>query len=959
MEIARIESKPCLISDWFKLDLSFLSPKNAVKAYTKVKNQQNFGRDFLEKAASMHLKEVFDALDASPNGLTSEEAKTRLKKYGFNTLVEKKSRRFTYKLLSHFKDLFGILLLFASLLSAVSGLWQLSLIILGVVLLNIFFSIFQESRAEKAMQTLKHWMPEYAKVVRDGELQKVLVREIVPGDIIVLEAGDRVPADARLIAAFDLWTNNVPLTGESEPQPRNAKFTRAFDSAYLDSPNLVFMSTSVAKGKGKAVAFATGINTQFGKIAHLTQTIREEPSPLQKEIGNMAKYDFIIAVVVGTVFFSASVVLLKLDFYSSILFMIGVMVACVPEGLQVTVSSALAINVLKMVKQNVLVKRLSAVQTLGSVTVICTDKTGTITKGEMTVKKLWVKDYLVEISGIGYGPEGDFTLNGNALKEQDAEAVEKILEIAAMCNSAKIEPPSDRTPSWSVIGDPTDGALAVAALKYGINVQDALAEKPVIHIKPFDFTRKRMTTVHKLNDDVVIYTKGAPRNILSVCNKILVNSSAEELTQRNLKLAEAKIREFANEGLRVIAVAYRKLPKNKYSKNRNVEKDMIFVGLAAMRDPPRLEVKAAVEKAKHAGIKTVMITGDYGPTAQVIAREVGIVDAKCCNIVRGVDLDSIDDVAIVNAVKRDNVIFARVSPEQKLRIVDVVRESGEVVAVTGDGANDAPSLKEADIGVAMGASGTDVAREAADIVLLDDSYESIVTAVESGRAIYENIRKFIVYVFSHNWAELIPYMLYALLGLPLPLLAVQVLAIDLAIDVIPSLALSREPPEAGIMHEPPRSLKDRLFTAKVFLRSFYIGIIIAAGAMFGCLCAWMAGGWQLGMALPSDSPVYVKGVTMTFAGIVVAQLGNVIACKTSKVSVFKTKLATNKWLILSIVTQLCILTFLIYIPFVQPFFGTTALGLTDWVYLASLALVVVFAEEIRKFFARRFHKNAS
>ena len=905
----------------------------------------------------MRLKEVFDALDASPKGLTTEDAQARLKKHGFNMLVEKKGRGFSYKFLSHFKDLFGVLLLFASALSAFSGLWQLSLIILGVVLLNIFFSLFQESRAEKAMQTLRHWMPEYAKVFRDGELRKVLVREIVPGDVIVLEAGDRVPADARLITAFDLWTNNVPLTGESEPQPRNAKPAKSRDRAYLDSPNLVFMSTSVAKGRGKAVVLATGMDTQFGKIANLTQTIREEPSPLQKEIGNMAKYDFIIAVVVGSVFFFASLVWLNLDFYSSILFMIGVMVACVPEGLQVTVSSALAINVLKMVKQNVLVKRLSAVQTLGSVTVICTDKTGTITKGEMTVEKLWVEDRVVEVSGVGYSPEGNFTLNGNALKVQESGEVETLLEIASLCNGSKVDPPSDRNAVWSVIGDPTDGALIVAALKYGINVRNRLAEKPVIHIMPFDFARKRMTTVHKLNGDVLVYTKGAPRSILSVCSKILVDGRVEAATRKRLRRAEAKIREFANEGLRVIAVAYRKLPKSEYSKDSVIEKDMVFVGLAAMRDPPRFEVKEAVAKAKQAGIRTVIITGDYGPTAEVVAREVGIVDADCCSIVRGVDLDGLGDEAIVDAVRRGNVIFARVSPEQKLRIVKVVKESGEVVAVTGDGANDAPSLKEADIGVAMGASGTDVAREAADIVLLDDSFESIVKAVESGRAIYENIRKFIVYVFSHNWAELIPYMLYALLGIPLPLLVVQVLAIDLAIDVIPSLALSREPPEAGIMLEPPRSLKERLFTAKVFLRSFYIGVIIAVGAMYGCLSAWMAGGWELGMALPLDSPVYVKGVTMTFAGIVVAQVGNVIACKTSKVSIFRTKLSTSKWLIIGIIAQLSILSFLIYVPFMQTFFGTTALGIEDWLYLASLALIVVFAEETRKFFSRRWHKS--
>jgi potassium/sodium efflux P-type ATPase len=911
---------------------------------------------FLEKAASMPLNEVFDALNTSLEGLTTEEAKSRLKKYGFNTLVEKKATPFSYKFLAHFKDLFGVLLLFASVLSAITGQWELSLIILGVVLINIFFSIFQEARAEKAMQTLKHWMPEYAKVVRDGELRKILVKEIVPGDITVLEEGDRVPADARLIDAFDLWTNNVPLTGESEPQPRTVEPVKTLEKAYLYSPNLVFMSTSVARGRGKAVVSATGMNTQFGQIANLTQAIREESSPLQKEIANTAKYDFIVAVVVGSVFFVASMVWLHVPFYSSILFMIGVMVACVPEGLQVTVSSALAINVLKMVKQNVLVKRLSAVQTLGSVTVICTDKTGTITKGEMTVKKLWVKDRTVEVSGIGYNPTGDFTSGGRALKEEETVAVEKLLEIAALCNGAKIEPPSDKNVAWGVIGDPTDGALIVAALKYGMSIQDILAEKPIINIVPFDFTRKRMTTVHKLDGDFLVYMKGAPRSILSVCSRILNDDKVEDLTSENLQAVEEKIHEFANEGLRVIAVAYKKLPKSEYLKGTSVEGDMIFVGLAAMRDPPRLEVREAVTRAKQAGIKTVIVTGDYGPTAQVIAREVGIVDSECCSIIRGVDLETLGDEAIVDAVKKGNVIFARVSPEQKLRIVEALKENGEVVAVTGDGANDAPSLKEADIGVAMGVSGTDVAREAADIILLNDSFESIVKAVESGRAIYENIRKFIVYVFSHNWAELIPYVLYAVLGIPLPLLVVQVLAIDLAIDVVPSLALSREPPEPGIMQEPPRSIKERLFTAKVFLRSLYIGVIIAIGAMYGCLTSWTAGGWQLGMTLPSGNAVYIKGITMTFAGIVVAQVGNVLACRTSKVSVFKTSLSTNKWIILGIMGQLSILSFLVYVPLMQQFFGTTALSAVDWAFLAMLALIVVFAEETRKFITRRLSK---
>ena len=916
----------------------------------------------MEKAISMQINEVFDDLKTSPNGLTSEEAKLRLKKYGYNKLSEKRQIPFIHKFIKHLRDLFGILLLVAAILSYISGSPELALIILAVVFVNIFVSMFQESRAEKAMETLKSWMPEFAKVMRDGELKKISVSEIVPGDIVALDEGDRVPADARLFETFDLWTNNVPLTGESEPQPRVAEAVKTIEKAYMYSPNLVFMSTTVAKGQGKAVVYSTGMNTQFGKIANLTQTIQEEDSPLQKEIALTAKYDFIIAVIVGAVFFAGSYFVLGVSLATGIFFMIGVMVACVPEGLQVTVSSALAINVLKMVRQNVLVKRLSAVQTLGSVTVICTDKTGTITKGEMTVNKLWVYDYVVDVSGLGYKPEGDFTINGQPLHAGQTGSLEKLIEIAALCNGAKLDPPSDRNKNWSVIGDPTDGALLVAALKSNVNVQDALSQKPIIHIIPFSFERKRMTTVHSLNGDVLIYTKGAPRNILDLCKKILVNSKVEDLTEEKMSWIESRIHEFANEGLRVIAVAYRKMPKTDYSNGIEVESDLIFVGLAAMRDPPRMEIKDAVLKAKQAGVKTVIITGDYGPTAEAIAKEVGIVDRECCQVIRGVDLDDLNDRAIIDEVRKGNVIFARVAPEQKLRIVKALKDSGEIVAVTGDGANDAPSLKEADIGVAMGVSGTDVAREAADIVLLDDSFASIVKAIESGRAIYENIRKFIVYVFSHNWAELIPFILYAVLGIPLPLLVTQVLAIDLVIDVIPSLALSREPPELGIMQEPPRSVKERLFTRKVLIRSVFIGVIIATGAMVGCLNAWIAGGWHFGMALTSTSSfftsgVYAKGVTLMFAGIVVAQAGNVLACRTSKQSVFKTSLKTNKWIIFGIASQIGILSLLVYVPLMQHIFTTSPLTLSNWAFLLSLAVIVVFAEEIRKFFSRKFAKT--
>jgi magnesium-transporting ATPase (P-type) len=903
----------------------------------------------------LHVDDVFAALETSQEGLASAEAAKRLAKHGPSILVAKKTTPIAYRFLLQLKDLFAVLLLFASLLAAFGGDLQMSLILLAVVLVNTFFSLFQEWRAEKAMETLKNWMPECAKVIRDKEFKKILVKDLVPGDVIVLEEGDRVPADARLIEAFDLWTNNVPLTGESEPQPRSAKPTAEPEGTYLDAPNLVFMSTSVARGNGKAVVFATGMSTKFGEIADLTQKIAEEPSPLQKEIAYTAKYDFVLAVTVGSIFFLVSLIWLNRSFTDSIFFMIGVMVACVPEGLQVTVSSALAISMLKMIKENVLVKRLSAVQTLGSVTVICTDKTGTITRGEMTVTKMWVPDKVIEASGVGYTPIGKFTIDGKAW-DKEVHSIEKLLEISAMCNSAKVDPPSDRKKSWSVIGDPTDGALLVAGLKYGLNTESLLARKPIVHMIPFDSKRNRMTTIHKCNGSFCAYSKGAPRSILSICNQIIVDGRIESLTDDRLHSVETKIHEFADESLRVIAVAYVDLQASKSFKAKGVEANMILVGLAAMKDPPRPEVKKAVESARRAGIKIVIITGDYGPTAQAIAEEVGIVEKTGCRVIRGVDLESMSDQAIVEEIKKGSVIFARVSPEQKLRIVKALRDNGEIVAVTGDGANDAPSLKEADIGIAMGVSGTDVAREASDMILLDDSFASTVKAVESGRTIYENLRKFIVYVFSHNWAELIPYVLYASLGIPLPLLVVQVLAIDLGIDVIPSLALSREPPETGVMQEPPRSIKERLFSTKVFSRSIYIGVIIAVGAMIGCLTTWMAGGWHFGTQLSSNDPIYIKGTTMTFAGIVMAQVGNVISCRTNKESSFRTSLKSNKWIWIGIAAQISILSFLVYVPTMQGAFGTTALGLADWAFLGLLACVVILAEETRKWFARRLAK---
>lgn len=916
----------------------------------------------MEKVVSLGIEEVYETLGTTPNGLSGEEAARRLETYGPNVLVEKKRESPAYRFFKGFKDLFSIILLSASLLSFLSGMWQMSLVILVVVFVNTVFSVFQEWRAERAMEALRHWVPEYAKVIRDGALEKVLVEELVPGDVIVLEEGDRVPADARLVESFDLWTNNVPLTGESEPQPRNSEPATLNGSSYLYAPNIVLMSTSVVKGRGKAVVFATGMNSRFGQVAGLTLEIKDPQSPLQREIALTAKHIFIIAMIVGGIFFLISVFLLGADILTSTFFMIGVMVACVPEALQVTVSTALAISVMKMFKEHVLVKRLSSVQTLGSVTVIATDKTGTITTGEMTVRKIWIPDKIVEISGVGYAPIGKFTVDGRPLGMDEAEEIERLLEVSALCNTARVTPPSDKNPTWGIIGDTTDGALLVSALKYGLNVQNILARKPLIHIIPFTSERKMMTTVHKDGDKIYICTKGAPRSVLPLCERMLVNGRIEKMNGEYLRVIEERISKLAGEGLRVIAVAYNELQDGESFKDKKIESNLIFVGLAGMKDPPRPEIKESISIAKKAGIRTIIITGDYGLTAQRIAQEVGIIesdsDPGSRRVITGIELDNMSDQQILEEIKAGCSIFALVTPVQKLRIVKILRENGEIVAVTGDGANDSPSLREADIGVAMGVSGTDIAREASDMVLLDDSFTSIVKAVESGRTVYDNIRKYITYVFTHNWAELIPFILYVVFGLPLPLLIIQVLAIDIGIDIIPSLALSQEPPEKGIMEQAPRSIKERLFSRGVFLRSLYLGIIIAAGAMFGCLNAWASGGWVLGMQLDPHSAVYIKGVTMTFAGIVVGQMGNVLACRTSKASLFKTSLTSNKWIWVGLASQIIILTLMIYAPLMQNIFGTTALGLNEWAYLALIAGAVILAEEVRKWLARTLQETS-
>ncbi|MEZ0346363.1 MAG: cation-transporting P-type ATPase [Infirmifilum sp.] len=884
-------------------------------------------------------EQLFASLGTSPEGLTDEEAKLRLSKYGHNVFEVKKTRfRNVKKFLKHLTDPLSILLIISSVLSLLIGSESLGISILILTFLNSALNTVQEWRAEKTIEKLQAWMPSYAKVIRGGKPKIVRVSEVVPGDILVVEEGDKVPADSVLFEAHDLWISNIPLTGESSPQQKYVDDLEEEYSSYLEMPNVILAGTTVVKGYGKAVVFATGPRTMFGDVVKLTQAVVKEESPLEKEIASLARTTFIVAMVVGFIFFLSSLVILQHSLYDSMLFMIGVMTSLVPEGIQITVSMALALAVLDMAKRNVLVKRLSSVQTLGSVTVIGTDKTGTITRGEMMASHIWVYNRDYEITGEGYEPRGEILFNGAPLDKKDP-VLDKLLTAAALASNSHLQPPTRKGESWKVIGDPTDGAIIVAALKYGLDREKLLQEYKLVKHVPLDPIKKTMYSVYTLNGKKYLFLKGAPRGVLDASSRILADGEEVALTEDRKRRVEEKIKDLGEKGLRVIGVAY--------GEDTEIDSGLVFLGLIGIIDPPRPEVPQFVEKAKRGGIKIIILTGDYGPTAKAIAMKVGITGENA-RIIKGSELEKISDEELSEILRREDVIFSRVTPEQKLRVLRVLKSNGEVVAMIGDGVNDAPSLKEADVGVAMGVAGTDVAREVADVILLDDSFASIVKGIEAGRTIFENIRKFVTYVFAHNFAELIPFIAFITVKIPLPLTVTQVLAIDLGIDVLPSIALSRQPPEPGIMQEPPKSKTERLLDRKALLRSFILGLIASTFALYTCISTWLAGGWSPGLYLNTDSQVYLKGVTLTFAAIVLAQMGNLVASRRKRGPVIDSTLLRDKWVMLSLIAQLLVLLTLIYTPFLQGIFQTYPLTLNDWLRITPAPILVIAASYLLK-----------
>ena len=907
------------------------------------------------KIKTLPPEAVYKELDTSKKGLGPEEVDKRLQEYGLNKIEEVKQKSIIFKFLSNLYQILALLLWGASILAFISGTPQLGFAIIAVIIINAIFSFWQEYEAEKAVAALKKILPSKAKVIRKGLEIEVLASQLVPGDILILEEGDNISADARLVEAFQMKVDSSTLTGESKPVRKITDPYLEDDKTIIESFNMVLAGTSVASGSGKAIIFATGVNTEFNKIASLTQNVKDEKSPLQKQLARLTQIIALIAILMGITLFFLNIYIVELPLSVAFLFAIGLTVANVPEGLLPTVTLALAASVKKMVGKNALIKRLSSVETLGSTNIICTDKTGTLTKNQMTVRKIWIPYDVIDVTGAGYEPTGEFLQDGGAVCHKDVRELKLLMRSATFANDAKLVEPFKPGEKWKILGDPTEASLLVAARKNGFDWESEIEKNPRVFELPFDSKRKSMSSIHKTGIKQVAYVKGAPKKIIQLSKEISVEGKVIQFTEESKKQVIEEHDKLAASGLRILGMAYKDLPGDFEDYNpETVENDMIFLGMMAMQDPPRPEVLPAVEDCHRAGIRIIMITGDYGLTACSIAREVGIVGDNC-SIVKGKELNDMSDEDVKKLLKtNDNVIFARAVPEHKMRIASVLEDMDEIVAMTGDGVNDAPALRKADIGVAMGITGTDVAKEASDMILTDDNFATIVSAIKEGRTIYENIRKFITYIFAHETAEIIPFILMVIFKIPLPITVMQILAIDLGTDTLPALALGMGPSEADVMDRPPRAKKERLLNFGVIWRGYiFLGLIEAVLVMSGYFWVLFEGGWQLGQSLPFSDPLYLEATTMVFGGIVTSQIGNLLGCQTTRTSTLKVGVFKNKWIIRGILFEVAVVLSIVYIPYLQNIFGTTGLGIYQWLYLISFIPIMFFAEELRKYIVRR------
>ncbi|WP_300321821.1 HAD-IC family P-type ATPase [Accumulibacter sp.] len=885
------------------------------------------------------LEELQQRLHCTGDGLSAAEAAQRLLEFGSNELRVRKETPEIVKFLRQFSNFFALLLIvgsalafFADYLQPGEGNFYIGVALLAVVLLNALFTYLQERQSERIMESFRNMLPSMISVQRDGQLARIEARLVVPGDVIVLEEGDRVPADGRLIEVNQLKVDHASLTGESEPQLRKVDCTH---DKLMESRNMVFSGTLVQSGNGRALAYGTGMNTQIGQIVQFTKQAGTLETPIRKELRHFIRVISAIAIALGLLFFALSV-LLGNPFIGSLIFAIGIIVANVPEGLLPTVTLALTMASKRMAKKKALIKNLEAVETLGSTTVICTDKTGTITQNRMRVATL--------VLG-----EDEWSADQSGLQQADGFA--DAWAGMVLCNNARLS-------DGHYLGDPTEGALLLLAQALQ-PIGDLAARFPRVHESPFDSATKRMLTTHRAGSGEegekgqnaqpnVAYMKGAPEVVFDKCTHRLRHGEPIEFDASARRKALELYEVLAKRGERVLALASKTTNADAAS-----EEDFVYLGLVGMLDPPRPEIAEAIDSCRSAGIRVFMITGDYPTTAESIARQVGLFTGDG-RVVVGEDLLAMSEQELSVLLDSRELVFARSTPLQKLQIVKGLQQKGEIVTVTGDGVNDAPALKNANMGVAMGLSGTEVAKEAADMVLMDDNFATIVHAVEEGRTIFANIKKFIAYILTSNVPEILPFIAFVAVDAPLALTVVLILTIDLGTDILPALGLGRELPEEDVMKQPPRRRDERLLTWPLLGMSYgIIGMLQAAAGFFAFFVVLERGGWVWGAELPTSSLLYQTAVTSFFAAVVICQVADVLICRTRRQSILSAGIFRNKLIWLGIAVELGLLAAISHIEFLQPFFGTAPIGWFEISLALPFAAAILLGDESRRWLIRR------
>jgi len=896
---------------------------------------------------NLSVSEVFESLNSGPQGLTREEAERRLAQFGLNELAEKGKTPPWVLFLGQFKNFLIIILLVAAIVSGVLALtgegdiWEPILIVI-IVLFAAGLGFVQEYRSEKALEALKQMTASTATVIREGEEEEIPARDLVPGDIILLQTGDRIPADSRLTEAVNLKIDEAPLTGESVAIGKKTYIVSG-DAPVADRTNMAYTNTTVVYGRGKALVTSTGMSTEFGKIAGMLQEAKPPPTPLQVNLDKIGKilgisclaiYAVVVGVgIIGGVFSHIP---------EAFIWGVSLAVAAVPEALPAVTTICLALGVQRMVKRHALLRRLPAVETLGCTTFICSDKTGTLTQNEMTVQKIYVSGEAIDVGGVGYAPEGSFYLKGTEITPQNEPHLLRLLRAGVSCNDSRL---INANGLWQVKGDPTEGSLVVVAAKAGIKREELTV--PRVAEIPFSSERKRMTTIHDTPDGKVAYSKGASKVILDSCTRICSEGIEQELTEQDRKRILQVNQEMAAGALRVLGLAYKPLAVKELGNEvvEKAEEGMIWLGLVGMIDPPRKEVKQAVALCKQAGIESVMITGDHKLTAEAIAKELDmLVEGDIA--LGGKELDELTPEELNNIIEEIKV-YARVSPAHKMRIVEALQDKGHVVAMTGDGVNDAPALKKADIGVAMGITGTDVSKEAGAMILTDDNFASIVAAVEEGRNIFANIRKYLIYLLSCNIGEVLLMLIAFVIGTAtglykiVPLVALQILVVNLVTDGLPALALAVEPGEPGIMQRPPRDPRKSIFDKPLVNYLLEIGF----WTMLASLGVFL---WAL-----NSGRTPIEAQCLCFVTLVSVELFNCFNCRSEKLSLFRMDPLGNKWLLAAVAFSWTITVAIVYVPFLQDPFHTYAMSLQDWVIVVLAGVSVLIPVEITKLIMAR------